>query len=225
MIGLLCFSLTLFTYWISKKIYIRWKWSILSPLLICPIILIFLLHMFQAPYETYESGGQWLTKLLKPATVAFAWPIYKYFYLLKKHASAILINVIVGSFLSVITSALLANWLQINPSLEHSLAPHIVTTPIAMAISEMIGGMSQLTAVFVVLTALTGALFGPMLIKLCRIKTSIAKGIMLGTSANGTGTSKAFEIGPVEGTIASLAMLLTAGASLILVPLLLPWLH
>ncbi|MDG2658875.1 LrgB family protein, partial [Vibrio parahaemolyticus] len=64
---------------------------------------------------------------------------------------AILLNVIVGSFLSVITSALLANYFQIDSSLEHSLAPHIVTTPIAMAISEMIGGMSQLTAVFVVL--------------------------------------------------------------------------
>ena len=58
----------------------------------------------------------------------------------------------------------------------------------------MIGGMSQLTAVFVVLTALTGALLGPSLIRICRIKTAIAKGIMLGTSANGTGTSKAFEI-------------------------------
>lgn len=88
-----------------------------------------------------------------------------------------------------------------------------------MAISEMIGGMSQLTAVFVVLTALTGALLGPTLIRICRIKTALAKGIMLGTSANGTGTSKAFEIGPVEGTIASLSMLLTAGASLVIVPL------
>lgn len=140
-------------------------------------------------YETYETGGQWLTELLKPATVAFAWPIYKYFDLLKKHGMAILLNVIVGSFLSVITSALLANYFQIDSSLEHSLAPHIVTTPIAMAISEMIGGMSQLTAVFVVLTALTGALLD-LLIRICRIKTAIAKGIMLGTSANGTGTSK-----------------------------------
>ena len=87
-----------------------------------------------------------------------------------------------------------------------------------MAISEMIGGMSQLTAVFVVLTALTGALLYS-LIRICRIKTAIAKGIMLGTSANGTGTSKAFEIYPVEGTIASLSMLLTAGASLVIVPL------
>ena len=92
-----------------------------------------------------------------------------------------------------------------------------------MAISEMIGGMSQLTAVFVVLTALTGALLGPSLIRICRIKTAIAKGIMLGTSANGT--SKAFEIGPVEGTIASLSMLLTAGASLVIVPLFLSWIH
>ena len=67
------------------------------------------------------------------------------------------------------------NYFQIDSSLEHSLAPHIVTTPIAMAISEMIGGMSQLTAVFVVLTALTGALLGPSLIRIFRIKTAIAK--------------------------------------------------
>ncbi|MGG3402112.1 murein hydrolase export regulator [Bacillus cereus] len=225
MIGFLCLLLTLFTYWISKKMYQRWNWSLLSPLLVCPIILIALLLGLDRSYETYETGGHWLTELLKPATVAFAWPIYKYFDLLKKHGMAILLNVIVGSFLSVITSALLANYFQIDSSLEHSLAPHIVTTPIAMAISEMIGGMSQLTAVFVVLTALTGALLGPSLIRICRIKTAIAKGIMLGTSANGTGTSKAFEIGPVEGTIASLSMLLTAGASLVIVPLFLSWIH
>lgn len=155
--------------------YQRWNWSLLSPLLVCPIILIALLLGLGTSYETYETGGHWLTELLKPATVAFAWPIYKYFDLLKKHGMAILLNVIVGSFLSVITSALLANYFQIDSSLEHSLAPHIVTTPIAMAISEMIGGMSQLTAVFVVLTALTGALLGPSLIRICRIKTAIAK--------------------------------------------------
>ena len=167
MIGFLCLLLTLFTYWISKKMYKRWNWSLLSSL-VCPIILIALLLGLDTSYETYETGGQWLTELLKPATVAFAWPIYKYFDLLKKHGMAILLNVIVGSFLSVITSALLANYFQIDSSLEHSLAPHIVTTP-----------MSQLTAVFVVLTALTGALLGPSLIRICRIKTAIAKGIML----------------------------------------------
>ena len=99
-------------------------------LLVCPIILIALLLGLGTSYETYETGGHWLTELLKPATVAFAWPIYKYFDLLKKHGMAILLNVIVGSFLSVITSALLANYFQIDSSLEHSLAPHIVTTPI-----------------------------------------------------------------------------------------------
>ena len=97
MIGFLCLLLTLFTYWISKM-YQRWNWSLLSPLLVCPIILIALLLGLDTPYETYESGGHWLTELLKPATVAFAWPIYKYFDLLKKHGMAILLNVIVGSF-------------------------------------------------------------------------------------------------------------------------------
>ena len=97
MIGFLCLLLTLFTYWISKNVSTL-ELSLLSPLLVCPIILIALLLGLDTPYETYESGGHWLTELLKPATVAFAWPIYKYFDLLKKHGMAILLNVIVGSF-------------------------------------------------------------------------------------------------------------------------------
>jgi len=84
-----------------------------------------------------------------------------------------------------------------------------VTTPIAMDISTMIGGIDQLTALFLILTALIAVLVGPSLIRILRIKTAVGKGIVLGTSGNGTGTSKALEMGSLEGTIATIAMLLT----------------
>ena len=144
MIGFLCLLLTLFTYWISKKMYQRWNWSLLSPLLVCPIILIALLLGLGTSYETYETGGHWLTELLNLQQLLLHGQSINTLIYLRNMEWLFYLMSLFRSFLSVITSALLANYFQIDSSLEHSLAPHIVTTPIAMAISEMIGGMSQL---------------------------------------------------------------------------------
>ncbi|WP_102693920.1 LrgB family protein [Rummeliibacillus pycnus] len=213
--------LTVIAYVISKKIYGKINWGILSPLIICPLIIIIFLSVFHISYEQYAGGGYWLTKMLEPAVVAFAFPLYQYRKILKEHAVLIIANVFVGSAISIFISVILSKCFHVSWKMSESIAPHIVTTPIAMDISSMTGGMEQLTALFVILTALIAAITGPVLIRFMHIKTSIAKGIALGTSGNGTGTSKAFEMGPLEGTIATIAMLLTGIFSLLLVPLIL----
>jgi len=211
--------LTVIAYVLSKKLYGNLKWSIFTPLIFCPLLLIVLINSLHISYEQYAKGGVWLTKMLEPGVVAFAFPLFKYRETLKKHAFEIIVNVFAGSVISIIVSVLLARCFDMNLKMSESIAPHIVTTPIAMDISTMIGGIDQLTALFVILTALIVVLIGPFLIRILRIKTAVAKGIVLGTSGNGTGTSKAFEMGSLEGTIATIAMLLTGVFNLILVPL------
>lgn len=217
-LGLFCLVLTIGLYVGAKWCYQRKPSTYLSPLLVAPIAIVAVLLTVHIPYGSYDAGAKWLTAMLQPATVAFAIPLYKHFSLLKKHAMQIVASVLVGSVVAIVSSALLAKWLHLNMQMVDSLIPRSVTTPIAMGVSQLIGGIPAVTAVFVIITGLLGAVMGPVIIRLLRIENEIARGVMLGTSAHGAGTSKAFEYGSVAGTISSVAMILTALVTLCTVP-------
>ena len=208
--------ITYFVYWLCKAAYKRWKIVLLSPLLISPIVIILLLVLSHTPYNTYFGGAKWLSYLLGPATVAFALPLYKHFQLLKRHLFEVIASVTVGSGVAIVSSFFYAIWMRLGTSLTNSLVPRSITTPVAMDVSKTIGGVPTLTAVFVIITGITGAVLGPALVRLLRIEKSTAKGLMLGMSAHGAGTSKAFEMGELEGTFASLAMIVAALITIIL---------
>lgn len=208
--------ITYLIYWVSKEAYKRWKLVLLSPLIISPIVIILLLVLTHTPYTTYFGGAKWLSYLLGPATVAFALPMYKHFHLLKRHLFEIIASVTVGSAVAIVSSFLYAVWMRLGTSLTNSLVPRSITTPVAMDVSKTIGGVPTLTAVFVIITAIAGSTLGPVMIRLLRIEKSTAKGLMLGMSAHGAGTSKAFEMGQLEGTFASLAMIVAALITIIL---------
>ncbi|MGE5673308.1 MAG: LrgB family protein [Mycobacterium leprae] len=222
MTGLLLLAATILIYFGAKKLYRRTRSVLLSPLLTVPLLLVGLLLLLRLPYATYMSGGQWLSDLLGPATVALAIPIHKNMKLLKQHALEITCAIGAGAVLALVSSFLLAFWLHLGLQIADSMAPRSVTTPIAMAISRSLGGDPTLTAVFVIVTALVGLVAGPLLIRSMPIKSPVARGLLFGVGAHGAGTARAFEFGELEGTFSSLAMVLTAGATLVLTPLLLP---
>ena len=208
--------MTYFFYWVSKKAYKRWKIFLLSPLLVSPIVIILLLVFTRTPYDTYYGGAKWLSYLLGPATVAFAVPMHKHFHLLKKHFLEVIASITVGSGAAIVSSFFYAIWMHLGTSLTNSMVPRSITTPVAMDVSQTIGGVPTLTAVFVIITGITGSVIGPALIRLLRIEKTTAKGLMLGMSAHGAGTSKAFELGELEGTFASLGMIVAALITIIL---------
>jgi len=210
MIGLFYLSLTLGVYYSAKKIYQKWSKVYLSPLLITPVILVVFLLSAGVPYESYNSGGQWLSDLLQPATVAFAVPLYKHFKVLKKHAVEIIASVLFGSIVAMVSSVFLAKWMHLSNSLVTSLMPRSITTPIAINVSQVIGGVPNITAVFVILTGLFGTIIGPSVLRIFHIDNEVARGVLLGTSAHGMGTSKAFEMSALSGTISSVSMILAA---------------
>ncbi|MDQ0089762.1 putative murein hydrolase (TIGR00659 family) [Paenibacillus anaericanus] len=208
--GLLYLLFTLVIYGLSKRLYRVHPKVYLSPLLITPLFLIIVLMWTQVPYETYNLGGQWLSSMLQPATIAFAIPLYKYYNVLKKHAIEILVSVLTGSIVAMFSSAFIAEWMHLDSELVSSLIPRSVTTPIAMNVSQIIGGVPNITAVFVIITGLLGTVIGPLVMKWFHIENEVARGVLFGTSAHGTGTSKAFELSSLTGTISSISMILAA---------------
>ena len=223
LIPVLSLLATIIVFAVNKKLYNKLGKSLLTPLLITPLVLIGILLLTGLPYETYNEGGQWLTKLLGPATVAFAVPIYKNLPLLKKNAAQILVSMLSGSAVAIVSSFIFAGLLGLSHVVMNSLVPRSITTPIAMDISTMIGGTPTLTAVFVIVTGVLGSILGPQMIRILSIKTPSSRGLLLGMGAHGAGTSKAFEFGEVEGTFSSLAMIVAGLISIVLSATLFPF--
>ncbi|GEB35646.1 MULTISPECIES: LrgB family protein [Brevibacillus] len=210
MTGLIGFLLTIVIYLTAKRLYRYRPIMLFSPILFTPLLLVVLLLCAQIPYADYNEGGKWLAYMLQPATIAFAVPLYKHYPLLKKHAAQIMISVVSGSAVAVISSAVLALLLHTDQQVLYSLLPRSITTPIAMNVSQMIGGVPSITAVLVLMTGVLGSIIGPYIIAYLRISDDIARGVLLGTSAHGAGTSKAFEISPISGTVSSISMIVAA---------------
>ncbi|WP_062197704.1 LrgB family protein [Massilibacterium senegalense] len=208
--AILIIILTISVFFMMEKLYIRLPNPILLPALTSTILLASVLVMFHIPYETYMLGGEWINKLLGPAVVALAIPLYKQRLTLKKYLLPILAGVSLGAFVGILSGTGFAKWIGMDKEMIYTILPKSVTTPVAIEIASSLGGIPTLAAVFVIFAGLVGAIGGPYLIRLFRIDGPLAKGIGFGTASHAFGTVKALEQGELEGAISSVAMTLCA---------------
>ncbi|SEO51897.1 LrgB family protein [Propionispora vibrioides] len=222
---LMWLGITLFVYVLAKKLYRQVPNILLSPVLICPIILIVILQIFGASYESYDSGGHFLSAMLQPATVALAVPMYKHRKMIIKYLPEILLCVVGGALMAIVTSMGIAEAVGLPEAMVDSLALRAITTPLAISVSQILGGNPAMTAVFVVITGLLGTIMTSVIQKCLNRKNSIATGMMFGISAHGIGTSKAHEAGHLEGAISSLAMIFMGIITAFIAPGFIPLCH
>ncbi len=182
--------LTIGFYLAAKALYQRWPRWWINPLVLAPAFLIAAVLVLHANYPDYSRGTSWLVALLGPATVAFAIPIYEQRALIKAYWPILLIGVAVGSIAATGSAFALANLLGLDRTLELSLLPRSMSTPFAMAVSSNIGGLPDLTAVFVMITGVFGAAAGEIMLARLPIRSTLARGALFGTGAHGAGTAK-----------------------------------
>lgn len=212
-------------YWAAKLLYRRWPrwWS--TPLAVAPVMVIAAVSLLHAGYPEYIRGTRWLMALLGPATVAFAIPIYEQRALIRRHWPVLAIGVLVGSTTAMLSAWTLASLFGLSGTLRLSLLPRSMSTPFAMVVSGDIGGLPDLTAVFVVVTGVLGAALGDILLARLPLRSTLARGALLGMGAHGAGTAKAHEIGAEEGSIAGLVMVLVGVFNVLLAPVIAYWLR
>jgi putative effector of murein hydrolase len=156
---------------------------------------------------------------LGPSTVVLAVPLYKQLDLLKKNAKAILTGIFVGSAIGIISIIGISYLVGLNASVIKSLVPKSVTTPIGISISSQLGGVVPITVLAIIITGIVGAVFGPTICKIFRIKDKVAVGVSIGTASHAVGTSKALELGEVEGAMSSLSIGIAGIMTVIIAPL------
>lgn len=217
---LLHLTLTLAIFLLASKLFRKLRMNpLLNPVLLSVICIVLLLQLTDTTYDVYFEGAQFVHFLLGPATVALAIPLYRQFEQVKKTAAATLISLLCGALTSALSAVLIAWLLGAKTVSIISLAPKSVTAPVAMGISEQLGGLPSLTAVIVILTGIIGAMLGPLILSALKITDSAARGLAMGTASHGIGTARALQINEVAGAFSGLAMGLNAIATAILLPI------
>ena len=188
--------------WLKKKI----NKPFANPLLISILLVMGALVVLKIDYDVYNESAKYLSYLLTPATVCLAIPLYQQLELLKKHFKAV-----IGGLTAGVASSLFSVWgLSFLFRLTHeqyvSLLPKSITTAIGMGVSQELGGIVTLTVASIILTGVLGAVIGEAVCKLFRIKNRVAVGLAFGSAAHAVGTSRALEIGEIEGAMSSLAI-------------------
>lgn len=211
--------LSLLAYMIGLKIKKHVKSSLLNPMLISIVITIGVLCFFKVDYETYNEGGKYLTYLLTPATVCLAIPLYEQFQLLKSNWKAVFIGILSGVFTNAVVILSMVVLFGMGHEDYVTLLPKSITTAIGIDVSTELGGYVAITVAAICITGVFGNVIGETVIRLFRIEEPIAKGVGLGTASHAIGTSKALELGEVEGAMGSLSIVVTGILTVLLAPL------
>ncbi len=199
-------SLSVIAFWVGVRIQKKTGLVLCNPLLIAIVLVSAVLLVCRIPYESYNQGGAIINMFLAPATACLAVSIYTQINLLKENWLPILVGCTAGSITSMGSIYLMCRLFRLDEAVSASLIPKSVTTPIAVSISENLGGIQAITVVAVIITGILGSILAPVLIKLFRVKDPVAAGLAIGACSHAVGTSKALELGETEGAMSGLAI-------------------
>lgn len=188
-------------------------------MLIAILGIILFLSITKIPYESYKLGGDRINFFLGPVTIVLAVPLYKQFDLFKKYLLEILIGISCGVVVSFISIKLIGHFTNADVDIINSLIPKSITTPMGISLTKTLNGVEAITVVSIILTGILGAIISPIVFKIGKINNPVAKGISLGTSAHALGTTKALEMGEVEGAMSGLSIGISGIITVILIPI------
>jgi predicted murein hydrolase (TIGR00659 family) len=191
---------------------------IFNPVATTTLVIIIGLHLTDISYDTYMLGGWWIQELLGPAVVALAYPLYHQRSKIIRYRIPLIAGILSGIVVGMVTGFLYVKVANLPSIYSASFLPKSVTSPIAMEIADLTGGIPSLAAALVILSGIFGALFGPVLMRILGITHFLGVGVGLGCAAHGIGTAKAMEYGEEEAAFSSISMTLSALLYAIILP-------
>ena len=181
-------------------------WGLMNPLLVSIVLVIAVLQLMDLDYDHYNQGADIITYLLTPSTICLAVPLHEQMQLLKHNIKAVMVGIVTGVLSSMVAILLLAVLLNLDHTSYVTFLPKSITTAIGIGVSQELGGYVSISVAVIIITGVIGGIFAENWFNLLRITEPIARGIALGASAHAIGTAKAMELGPVEGTMSSLSI-------------------
>lgn len=209
---------TVLAYVLARWLYRRRPCLWTSTLVMVPALLLALAVYLHTGYSDYMLGSHWLTLMLGPVLVAFALPLYEQRALILRYWPILAAGIVVGSAIAGLSAWLLGSLLDLPADLKMSLLSRSVATPFAMSVASHVGGIPDLTAVFVIITGVLGASIGQWVRAWLPLRSSLARGALFGMGAHGAGTAKARELAAEEGAVAGLVMVMAGIFNVMVTP-------
>ena len=212
-------AVTLIIWQLALMLQKKTRSAFLHPILVSAIAIILVLLALKVPNAVYQKGTQVLTCLITPATVCLALPLYEQLKVLKANLPAIIAGVVSGTVVSLVSIWLLGKLFRLDLTMIISLLPKSVTTAIGAPVSESLGGISSVTVAVIIITGILGNICGSLACRLFKITDPIAQGVAIGTSSHVVGTTRANEMGAVQGAVSSLSLVIAGVLTSFLAPL------
>lgn len=200
------FVITVGTFELGRQIRKKWNRALFNPLLLSIVFSIATLLLFRVDYDDYLNGAKYINYLLTPATVCLAVPLYEKLELLKRNAPAVMLGIAAGVIASAATVFALAALFRLDHNMFVTLLPKSITTAIGMDVSAELGGYAPLTVAAIIVTGILGNICAEGACRLFRITNPVAQGVAIGTASHAIGTSKALEMGDIQGAMSSLSL-------------------
>ena len=214
------FLLSTGTFFLAKAVNRRCGRERINPLLFATVVCGLVIIISGMDYDVYYQGAQYLDVLLTPATICLAIPLYRQFELLKKNIPAVAAGCLAGVVAHMVGCILMLVLFQLEAEEFITLLPKSITTAIGKGLSEELGGYASITMATIMLTGIFGTVIAPPFLRLTGVKAPLAQGLAIGTSAHAAGTSRAVEMGEIQGAASSLAIVVTGLLTVIAAPIL-----
>ena len=212
------FAITLVFFGLAWLLQKKSGIALLNPIVLSAVAIILVLTLCDIDYSSYQKGGVIISFFLTPATICYAVPLYKQIKVLKKNAFALTVGICSGCLAHAASIFMFSLLFKYGHVLYTSLLPKSITVTMSMPLSEKLGGDPALTVGVTIMAGITGALFAPFFCKLFRITEPVAAGIAIGTASHAIGTTRAFELGEVQGTMSSLSIVINGLLTVVVVP-------
>lgn len=206
-------------YYLPRFVNKKLGKEVFHPLLTAIILCCITLLLFDIDYEDYYRGAAIIDRLLTPATICLAIPLYRQYTLLRQNAKAVLLSCFAGVLANMAFCLLLLAVCQLDAAEFASLLPKSVTAAIGNSLSAELGGFPETTMFCITITGLLGAVIAPTLVKRFGVTEPLAQGLAIGTASHASGTARAVEMGDLQGAASSLAIVVTGLLTVITAPL------
>ena len=197
---------TFVTYGIGTLLFKKFRTPLLNPLLFSFVCCIGLIKLGVISYEQYMTDTKILADFIPVATALLAVNIYRQRKVIKKYGLAIAAGCFAGAVTSIVLVAAICTLFGADNVLLASFIGKSCTNPIAVEICRLNGGLAGVTVIAVLITGVEGAVLAPLLGRIFKVKSPVAEGVAIGSCSHVIGTTKAVEIGEVQGALSSVAI-------------------
>lgn len=218
-------TLTVSAYLLGVAIQRRLRSPVANPVLIAIVVIGVVLRTLHVPYAAYFSGAQFIHFLLGPATVALAIPLVRSMEVMRRSLMPMLAALLGGSVVGLVSGYGLVRALGGSRLVALSMAPKSLTTPIAIGVSQTVGGNPSLTAVLAIVGGVLVAVSIDPILRVLRVEAPAPKGLAAGTAGSGIGAAQVIPQHPVAAAFAGVAIGLNGLFTAVLAPVVIPWLR